>query len=325
MAMFIPASLRYGIGSDYFSYKSIFYGSVNPAYSLYDISRVEPGYIMLNKVIYNLGFGYQWIFVVMSFLTLFFLMKSSPREYAFLIIPFYFLFSYLTSYNVMRQALAMTMGFYAYTQFDNKRYIKSMLILIFAFFFHKSAIMYPILFLFGKIFKINKVQSVVLYIVIFLIAMRAESIMLYFADTVIPGISSIYASQIKNDAEGGKIRGVGTYLRYVYYLFFLVFVPVRKDRNTSTHTLLLVLIFVDVIAMFSFFIIFRLVGGLAFVMFLAVKEIYTSNSRWRNVIVTLVMFWAFFDFCLGFVRDDGKAGATIYQAVPGIEYFYLRD
>ena len=324
MIMFIPASIRYGTGKDYFNYINIFYGSANSTFSLYDISRVELGYVWLNKTLYNFGFGYQWIFVIMSFLTLFFLIISTKKKYAFIIIPFYFLLQYIWSLNVMRQALTVTMGFYAYTQFNSKRYVKSIFIMLLAFFFHKSAIIYPVLFLFAKIFKLTKTQSFVLVIIIFSISSQLGRIALYFADIILPSFSSTYARHIANDVEGGKVAGIGTWLRYFSYLLLLIFIPDRKDNNISTLTLLLIIIFLDVMAMFSFYIVIRLTYGLSFVIFLAAKEVIISKNKWRNIVVLMVLLITLFNFSLSRFRLQNRE-AERYQTVPGIEYFYSRN
>ncbi|HHX79161.1 MAG TPA: hypothetical protein GX695_05370 [Acholeplasmataceae bacterium] len=114
--LFIPAALRYNIGTDYKNYVAIF----NKILYTQKASQ-EPGFLLLNQTIQKVGLGSQWVFISVSFLTYFFLFKSIEKKDFYLAIPIYILVIYGMSYSAIRQALVMSMSMYAIKLFFDKK------------------------------------------------------------------------------------------------------------------------------------------------------------------------------------------------------------
>jgi hypothetical protein len=133
LSLWIPASLRYGTGTDYFNYVGIF--------NNIDNSTQEVGWILLNKLIHFLGLSSQWVFVFSSFLLYFSLCFIIKRKnYCYSMIFYILLFFYFKSFNIIRQQIAVSFIICAITVLEDKKYIKFVLSMFFAFMFHVSAL-----------------------------------------------------------------------------------------------------------------------------------------------------------------------------------------
>ena len=147
LVSFLPAGLRYGIGTDYFyTYVPYFYwiGTGKREFS-------EIGFNLLNKVIYNWFGDYRVLFFVTAFIILAFIYKSIWDNSDDILKSVLIIFvgqAYFYSMNMVRQAIAMAIILYAFKYLKNKKYFKLFLCIIVASTFHVSALcMIPILLL----------------------------------------------------------------------------------------------------------------------------------------------------------------------------------
>lgn len=153
LLFFVPAALRYGPGTDYFHYIRDF-RQVAIGYNVN--TKGEIGFYYLQKFIQYLNLDVQWLFVVMAFFTYLLLFKAVPRKSFFLIIPLYFFFCYTASYNIIRQAITVTIAYYAYQLFIRKKIVKSFFYLFIATLFQRISLVYFILFFIISFININK-------------------------------------------------------------------------------------------------------------------------------------------------------------------------
>ncbi len=141
---FLPAGLRYGIGTDYFyTYVPYFkwIGSGTKEYS-------EIGFNLLNKIIFYFTSDFRWLFFITAFIILFFIYKSiwDNSENIFQSVLLIFIGqSYFYSMNMVRQSIAIAIILYSYKYLKDKKYLKLLICIICATLFHSSAlIMIPI-------------------------------------------------------------------------------------------------------------------------------------------------------------------------------------
>ncbi|WP_455720745.1 EpsG family protein [Agathobacter sp.] len=119
----IVAGIRYDVGSDWFQYYSgpekIGSGNI---YRGYDKGSYEIGYIILCKIVYSLGLGGTTLLFVYGFLTYLFFFKTIDKYAEDISVPFtvfvYGCLYYLVSFNIMRQALAISIAMYAISFLD---------------------------------------------------------------------------------------------------------------------------------------------------------------------------------------------------------------
>ncbi|NYB74507.1 EpsG family protein [Sedimentibacter hydroxybenzoicus DSM 7310] len=133
------SGFRYGVGTDYFNYASIFNDVASGVYPW----KIEKGYEYLILFISKIGGTYQLVFLIMSSLTVFFTYKFIKEESVdyvmssilyLLIGPFY-----LSSMNGVRQALAISIVAYSLKFIRKNKYVKVIFWIILAGLFHSSA------------------------------------------------------------------------------------------------------------------------------------------------------------------------------------------
>ncbi|WP_294215497.1 EpsG family protein [uncultured Chryseobacterium sp.] len=142
-AFFLFTSLRYGVGWDYFEYKDFI------------TSGETEKFEFLSRLVLDIGYYadfYPLPFAIFSFLILIYTKIVIDRYsenitiswIAFFSIPF--LFS--ASLSTIRQALASSLLLYSFTFAYTKKYLKFLLVILTAYFFHSSGIfgllIYPI-------------------------------------------------------------------------------------------------------------------------------------------------------------------------------------
>jgi hypothetical protein len=287
MLLFIPAALRYGIGTDYFSYVRIFGLS---KYSFNDL-HVEYSYYILNRFFAIRNYDVQWVFAIMAFLTLFFLFLATPRKTFFLILPFYFCLFYGESYNIVRQALVITIGYYAIQLYQQKKLIKSLAVLGFATFFHKSAFFYIPIILFSFL-RITKKCAVISFLLLLVFGFVADE----FIESVFNQMNAyniMYASYAYSrfNAKVEVTTGIGLILRYIMYAIVLVGVSNEKTRETSNMFMFfLTLIFFDILGS-TISIFGRVSRGFSIAWFPALQNLNVLHAKYRKIILIIIYLY----------------------------------
>lgn len=144
-----PMGFRYGVGTDYFyTYYPHFFGIANGT-----MRFSEEGFNLLNKVIYELTGDYRVLFFVTSFLFLYFLYRGiyENSDNIFVSVLLIFLAQpYFYAMNMVRQAIAISIIFYAFKYIKTNKKIIFSVYCIFASLIHSSALfMIPFVFLFN--------------------------------------------------------------------------------------------------------------------------------------------------------------------------------
>jgi len=156
--------LRYEVGRDYHGYsqwyRELVYTGIFPVDN-------DFGFISLNKLLYALQAETFWLFVVLAFLQIYFLLKSTEPIKRLRPLVFFFFFTLLLffiSMNAMRQTLAFFIFVYAISVFNDKNYLKFSVLILLGFSFHKT-ILIPLLvlpFIHYKWYGSRSIQFVIL-------------------------------------------------------------------------------------------------------------------------------------------------------------------
>ena len=132
--LWIPAVLRYNIGTDYPHYVLI-YKFIN------DVDNMEIGFECLCRFLKWLGADSFWLFFVISTLTYLPFCFGTPRK---VMIGCTFMFIcafYFQSYSLVRQALAVSLLLYASFRLLEGRGLRFLVFVLLASSFHKSALL----------------------------------------------------------------------------------------------------------------------------------------------------------------------------------------
>lgn len=195
LSIVIPASIRKGIGTDYWSYVGLYqWYSTNS-------DEHEIGFQLLGKLMNFFGFSYQSFIASLAILAFAPVCYYVPKRnfYPFIVIYFFLLF--LSCISTTRQAISIalvTCGIFAL--YKEKGTMKYLFCVVLAFFFHYSSILYfPIL-----LFKNIKFSNTNIYIclgIILMIMSRADF------------IDNLFASSIFQDSPYGVYATIGQYNR----------------------------------------------------------------------------------------------------------------
>ncbi|MDN7020674.1 EpsG family protein [Lactiplantibacillus plantarum] len=139
---FLIAALRYRVGTDYSVYMDM------------QIPQLLRGidyklkYEYLYQAVIKLGMaisGYQLVFILTHLILLFFIWKSFENlsaDLCFSVFIFMFGAFYNTSLNIMRQSIAMAVFLYSIKFIVRRDFRRFLIMIIIAFLFHKSAIIF---------------------------------------------------------------------------------------------------------------------------------------------------------------------------------------
>jgi hypothetical protein len=214
--------LRYEVGRDYHGYSQWYKELVSTGKFPVDN---DFGFIVLNQILKVLQAESFWLFVIIAFLQIYFLLKSTESIKRLRPLVFFFFFTLLlffTSMNAMRQTLAFFIFVYAISVFNEKKYLKFSLLILLGFSFHKT-ILIPLLvlpFIHYKWYGARSIQFVLLV----LSALILPSYFNALLELVSPLINLMgYSYYIENIDYMQEItdelkRGDGT----SYILFFVI-------------------------------------------------------------------------------------------------------
>lgn len=220
MALFIPAAIRYGVGLDFFNYVDIFN---NPEYYQ---GQIEIGFYLIVKILSTTGFGYQALFVLCSALTVIFFMLSIERDSAWASVLIFICTLYLSSYCLLRQALAVSILMYSCRLWINDKKLNSIIIMLIACSMHYSAILFAPLLIASSVFRLTTLRTLFImgFISIFVFALHGVD--LIFNNEMF--LNSKYGSYVSSGFN--KETQIGTGVGVIIQILIPVSVALMANR-----------------------------------------------------------------------------------------------
>lgn len=165
------SGLRMSVGMDYEMYNQMFryiHENTQPF-------NYEPFNMYLIQLLGSLGVQNQFIFFVYAFLTLsgvfYFIYKLSPSKELSLFIFFTIGIFYLSTFNAIRQWLAIAIILVSIVKLIEKKYIQTFIFSIIALLFHFSALF--VIITFPLLSYRYKLKNVILFTIFFLLLAKA--------------------------------------------------------------------------------------------------------------------------------------------------------
>lgn len=234
LVMFIPAALRYDIGTDY----SFYVDAYNFQSSL---SGYEYGFRVIVNCLKMFSFSSQSLFVFTSFLIYAPICFFLKREGFFLKLVLFLLIFYLYSYNIIRNSIALSFLLIALEQYFYGHKFRAYLIYAFACVFHYSMFFFIPFFLLDYVY-FNKKILVLIFMLVFYMVFTNKIFVFFSSPLFLNSKYGIYMGSIhSNETDIGTGFGVLLYLlvpittltvflikydvkikMYVYMLFFYV-------------------------------------------------------------------------------------------------------
>lgn len=309
LLMFIPAALRYRVGTDYFSYV-LNYSLISRGFP----ARFEPGFVALNQLSDYLNLGAQGVFAITAFLTLFFLFLAVPRKSFYIIVPVYFCMFYAFSFNAIRNALAIAIAYYAYQVFCKKKILLSFALIGIGSLFHISVLLFYPMFITMLVLKINKTQTIIFFILSLTIYFFGSVIIDWILEVIVSRTSFAYYLDTK------FIERSRTSLLFVFVQLFVVsivlfFMP--NDKNTIISNIFIFLLVANFAYMLgSILDIFnRLYRVFSIVWLPVIQYLNNYKSKLKKIFLLLfIFFWAFGSFIIA-VGFMGSADMIPYRTI----------
>lgn len=137
LIVYIPAAIRYGVGSDFFSYETIYN-------HLEYFDTIEPGYYFLNWILRQLNADTQWVFALTAFVYTVITFIAYPKRRAWILHFILMALFWYFSFNGIRQALAVAFCLVATFKYFQGRYIPFIIWTLLGSLFHLSALFFTL-------------------------------------------------------------------------------------------------------------------------------------------------------------------------------------
>lgn len=233
----ILVGLRWQTGTDWLPYLEIFNHSSSLKNSLSYSVIIEPGYIFLNWLSYNIYPNYSCFLLIHSLLFYYFIIYGLNRITKYPITTFLFIFcSTLGILGSNRQLLALSLIFYFLTWAIEKK--KSFFIIVLgAMQFHTTALLGGAFYFINRRFK--NIHILTVLIIAFIIGMTGLPGKMF----ALIGGGFGESGQIKTEAyistvAEEKLSLIGVIRRIIYLLFF-VMVRNKIEKNFQYYNFLL--------------------------------------------------------------------------------------
>lgn len=240
--MWFVGSFRYGIGNDFFTYKSLYENLMNPNYPS---QYLEPAFRCYVFVLNYISVDVQVLFVLYITLTLFFVYRGAKyyfpdKRYYILFLLLYFLAfngGYTVSFNIMRQSLAMAIIFYS-TRYVLERNISKFIVFVFfAFINHYSAILFMFLYFLPK-FKIGLRKSfvcIMIFMLVFLSPLGSVVIDSFITGPFLNGLG--YGGYVSKIQMANVEEDMGVNFATVFLTLLYLFGAMVNDKYDKSEIL----------------------------------------------------------------------------------------
>lgn len=320
VALAIPiviSGFRYGVGSDFYGYLSTYYKfstfSIADFYVVDGVRQI--GFYLLNRLAFLLFDSYIALFTVFAFFTVLFFHKAIKKmniQHPALLYFMYLLLVYPTSFNIMKQSLAIsicTYAFYYLMSDDIKKYIGWIVV---ASFFHSSALILIPLFFVRKFFNIKKLTNLP---ITFIVGFSCTGLMFYATEVI-----SFFNKYISYEEYNGDINNYSFYLKVFIYFALLLFGKqlIRKDENMVAFHLLTISIVASFLGFQSPFISRIGYYFSVFEIILLVNLVEIFKRRESKIIVYLGLIVYAFSFFIISYYILGQSRVIPYQTIFSI-------
>lgn len=222
LLVFLPSAIRYDIGTDYLNYLEIFESG---SYLNYQIK--EPAFYFINWFLDSIDAHYQWLFAIFAFIFTAVAFKAYPRKQAWLLHFLVFSMLWFSSFNIIRQDIAVVFCLLAIFKFLEKRYVWFVLLTLVGSTFHQSALLITLAGVIALIplpkFLKSKVAPLVILGVL-AISLFSMSLLLSYIEQILNLIGLTKYANYFNSTRHFIPRDFGTGLGVLAKVLFSIFI-----------------------------------------------------------------------------------------------------
>lgn len=315
--------LRVHVGGDYYRYIDLFESIVKKVENPKD--TLEIGYKYINYFVYKMGLSIHHVYFITTIIIFINLYKAFDSMGINPCLAIFLYFSLLFTISVLgmvRQGIATSFIYYAFSEYTNKKKIKSILLLLLGSCFHYVAlIIIPFIFFIDKKFS-NRFRVIVLIISIIF------STSSFFNDFIIKIILKSFSAsytivKILTYATANRVSrfGLGTLLRVFIFIFYLFFIK-KSELSQKNNIMAINLSWFFLVATFLFANIPTLSERLANVFFIGYVYIfydlfvkYLKERKYPLFMFVLLFVLVFFRQDISIPGKNGDPGYIPYHHV----------
>lgn len=322
--LWVISSLRYEIGTDYVNYVKQY----NEVKDLgFFSTSLEPFYILIVKLVYFAGDDPQYLFSIISLITLLAFFASYDKEYSFVAIFAFVTVIYLPSFSLIRQCAAVSILLLASKALIDRKTVKSFWIMLFAAMFHFSALLFLPFILLRK-YRIKFQYGMILISACVLLILLYNLPLLILQSSLLAGTKyGVYADNMFS-AKTEVGTGLGVILKMAPSITFVICSELFKWRkNKELSSVLIPLLWfnyafvIAVMLSVNIQIFNRLVDFMMFAPVLTAIYLpqFIHNPFNRRLIVGLFLLIFFVNFSLTIAKNDvsnqSGLGISPYQSI----------
>lgn len=308
LILILFSGLRECVGTDFNMYKNIFYNLNN--LENYYLGEIEKGYVLLNKVLYSINQHHRILFIGTSAMIvglIFNCIYKYSKNYLLSILLFIGMGYYHSSFNGIRQYIALAIFVYSIRFIINKNFKKYVICIFIAILFHNTAVMMLPIYFINRI-RFNKKRFLLTIIPILLIGFSYK-----FIISNLNILSPHYYQKYLNNKY--LSLGVGGITNYIYIISFIVIYIISILRyNSIIVKYENVRIFIILCGISISFMLLGLKSLLffrislyfsIFYIFLIPMIIDTLNIKLRLAIYPIGIVWLFYFYTTTLLYRDG--------------------
>ncbi|MEZ4358516.1 MAG: EpsG family protein [Eubacteriales bacterium] len=157
LILLVFAFLRYGVGTDYFSYNFL-YDRLNPSLFLeltQGVDNQEIGFRLFGSLLKGIGFSYQFYLIIIAFINIFFISLTCSKyskNPTFSLLIYYSFYYLVWTFSGLRQGIVIAIGVYYLLEYIQKnKHLRFLLIVLLLTTIHLSALILIPLYFASKI------------------------------------------------------------------------------------------------------------------------------------------------------------------------------
>lgn len=300
---------RYETGNDWTAYVDAF-NKIPPFKELcknpemFVVSRMEPGYVILNSIVKSFGGTIDIVFLISSIITvgLLFVALNRYSFFCFLAILLYMRYGYLQA-NMMfvRQGIAISIFYVSLKYVEERKFLKYVIINIIAILFHTSLyVVLPLYFFLNRRYSNRAIMGFIIV-----------SILLSFVNIVgilgayLPSfLSESVLGYLEHDVWGGMTGKINIALIEKFILLLLCLKYRDKLSENKNFNLFFNIFVLSIICYYSFFQMYVFQQRLVFIFqlstigiwILLLKSSTKETQKWMMLMLNVLVVYFFLHY-----------------------------
>lgn len=304
LLVFIPAAIRYDVGTDYVNYLNIFENLAR----LEGYKYKEPAFYYINWLLRSIDVHFQWMFATFAFIFTLVAFKSYPRKKAWLLHFLFFSTLWFFSFNIMRQTVALSWCLLASFYFLKGRHFWFFIFTLIGATFHQSAFLILLVGILALIPLHTKLKVHILPIIfissIILSYFYMDILLKYVEQTLIFLGLTKYANYLHSSHFAVRDFGSGLgILAKVLFSIYIIWNTKALLQLNKKHWLIILLTFIYAIGLVladSIIIFGRMVDTFSIAPIVSAYLLSTIPTNRQINLLVLVIFLVF--LTLSFIK-----------------------